>query len=219
MENSILTPNETHNVEKYVTGRDFVNAVASASSMEELKQVLNNGGIEGFDDARLEQCYKQIALSQNWDAVSDMLHDKDYESCKHKLAVHGITTSKENFDLINDVIRAGLDDSLVKMAMTETDHAKTASILQENGCTHITEDFLDILSENAQHLNDDGILTHEDIEAMKGKDFWERCSKSIGIVVAMSCITKLILGLDMVNDDGDYEMAYLIAIACGISMQ
>lgn len=219
MENRILTSNEAQTVETYVNGRDFVHAVAKASSKEELKRILNDGGIHGFQDAQLEACYKGLALSQDWKSVSELFHDKDFESCRRKLAAHGITTTRENFDLINDIITAASNDTLIKAAMTEEDLSKTEAMLRENGCSHITADFLDTLRINAAHLNDDGILTQEDIKAMKGDDFWERCSKSLNIVFAMSCITKLVLGLDETSEENASEAAFLIAIASGISLQ
>lgn len=221
MENNILTKTEIHAARNFIDGREFVNAVAGASSKEELRQILNDGGIHNFDDEQLDYCYKNLALSQNWDAVSALFHDKDFDSCSHKLAEYGISTTREGFDLINDVIAVATNDSLVRQIMTEPDHEKAVAILKDHGYEHITADFLETLSINAVHLRDDGILTEEDYKAMEGKNFWERCSKSINIVFAMSCITELILGLGMedLTVAGATEPAFLIAVASGLSIR
>ena len=220
MDNNILTKSEIHAARNFIDGREFVNAVANAPSKEALKQILNDGGIHNFDDAQLDYCYKNLALSQNWDAVSSLFQDKDLDSCSSKLAEYGISTTREGFVLINDVIAVATNDALVHQIMTEPDHERAAALLAEHGYPHITADFLETLSLNAMHLRDDGILTEEDFKAMCGKNFWERCSKSINIVFAMSCITELILGLgaDDCTVEGATEPAFLIAIASGISL-
>ena len=78
MDNNILTKSEIHAARNFIDGREFVNAVANAPSKEALKQILNDGGIHNFDDAQLDYCYKNLALSQNWDAVSSLFQDKDF---------------------------------------------------------------------------------------------------------------------------------------------
>lgn len=60
----------------------------------------------------LEESYKNLALSQDWNAILSMFQDKDFESCKGKLESHGITTSEEHFALINEVIATASDDEL-----------------------------------------------------------------------------------------------------------
>lgn len=113
MKDSIILHHEDGSQEEFVGGKDFVEAVARASSAEELRRILNAGGVSGFSEEALEESYRSLALSQNWDAVWEMFQDKDFESCREKLAAHGMDTTRENFDLINEVIATGSDEALI----------------------------------------------------------------------------------------------------------
>ncbi len=205
---------DEHPAEKRFTGgRALIAAVAKASSTEELKALLHRCGVVNFDDQALEASYRNLALSQDWNAIQELFQDHDFESCREKLNAHGLTTSRENFNLICEVIRAGSDEALLRRALSAETVEENARILYENGYRTITADFLQAVRTNAAHLHDDDLLTQEDMKTFSGASFMERCHKSINTLFAMGCIAELALG-----DGGVAEPAYLIAIAGGISL-
>lgn len=95
MKNSIVFQHEDGSQEEFVGGKDFVEAVAKAGSVEELRRILNAGGVYGFSDEALKDSYRALAMSQNWDAVWEMFQDKDFESCRAKLVAHGMDTTRK----------------------------------------------------------------------------------------------------------------------------
>lgn len=97
MKDRIVVKKEDGTTEEFVGGKDFVEAVAKVSSKEELRKLMEAGGIYGFDEEELEESYKNLALSQNWDAVRELFDDKDFESCLGKLNNYGISTTREDF--------------------------------------------------------------------------------------------------------------------------
>ena len=213
MKDSIMLENEDKKVEEFIGGKDFVEAVAKATSKEELKRILNDGGVTEFSDEQLEESYKSLALSQDWDSIQEMFQDKDFGSCSRKLEAHGITTTKDEFDLINEVIATASDDELIKEILHETDMDRTLAALHDRGYHAITADFLLLVQENALHLYEDALLTQEEIKEFSGKNFYERCQKSINLIFALSSIAGLALGISGVADP-----ALLIAIAGGVSL-
>lgn len=213
MEDRILIEREDGTTEEFVGGKDFVEAVAKASSKEELKRILNAGGVFGFGDEQLDESYKNLAMSQNWDALLDMFNDKEYESCSEKLAAHGIYATREDFDLINEVIRSGSDDALIAEILHMEDVDSTLEAFHRHGYHAMTGDFLLLVQENAIHFYEDAVLTQEDLKEMAGKDFYERCKKSINLIFALSTIAGLALGVT-----GVAEPALLLAIAGGVSL-
>jgi len=213
MKDSIILNREDGSQEEFVGGKDFVEAVAKAASKEELARILNAGGVYGFSDEALEDSYRNLALSQNWDAVWEIFQDKDFESCRAKLAAHGISTTRENFDLINEVIATGSDENLIVEMRKATDIETTMEIFHRHGYHTMTEDFFLLVRENAAHLYEDALLTPEEIRELSGRTFYERCRKSINLIFALSTIAGLALGVSGVADP-----ALLLAIASGISL-
>lgn len=213
MRDSIVIGREDGTMEEFTGGKAFVEAVAKAASKEELKQILNAGGVYGFDEEELEESYKNLALSQNWDAVREMFDDKDFESCGKKLAAHGITVTKEEFDLVNEVIASAADDALVAELRANTDLERILEILHEKGYHCITAEFLLLVREHVTSLSEDALLTAEELKEFSGNDFFERCRKSINLIFALSTIAGLALGVSSVADP-----AQLIAIAGGASL-
>lgn len=213
MNDRIVIEKENGATEEFVGGKDFVDAVAKSSSKEELKRILNSGGVYGFSDEQLEESYKNLALSQNWNAIQNMFDDKDFESCCQKLEAHGITTTKENFDLINEVIATASDDALIGEILHMEDIDSTMEALHRHGYNVMTADFLLLVQENATHFYEDALLTPEEIKELSGKSFYERCQKSINLIFALSTIAGLALGISEVTDP-----ALLIAIAGGVSL-
>lgn len=142
-----------------------------------------------------------------------MFEDKDYDSCCRKLAVYGITTSREHFDLVNDVIASASDDALIREILHNTDMDSTLAALHRHGYDAMTADFLQLVHENAVHLHEDALLTEEELAELSGQTFYERCRKSINLIFALSTIAGLSLGVSGVADP-----ALLIAIAGGISL-
>lgn len=213
MKDRITVNRENGTTEEFVGGKDFIEAVAKAGSREELSRILNAGGVYEFSGEQLEESYRNLVLSQNWDAVMDMFGNKDFESCCSKLAFYGITPTKEEFDLINEVIRSGADDALVQ-EITKTRDAKSAlEVLHRYGYHVMTADFLMLVRENVLHLCEDAVLTQEEIKEFSGKSFYERCKKSINLIFALSSIAGLAMGVSGVTDP-----ALLIAIAGGVSL-
>lgn len=213
MKDSITISRADGSTEEFVGGKDFVEAVARVSSSEELRRILNAGGVDGFSEEELEESYKNLALSQNWDAIQEMFEDKDFESCLKKLEAHGITTSREDFDLINEIIATATDDALVAELTRTRDVDSTMEVLHRHGYHRLTADFLMLVRQNAMHLCEDAILTPEEIRAFSGNSFYERCKKSINLVFALSSIAGLAL-----NVSGVAEPAMLIAIAGGVTL-
>lgn len=194
-------------------GKDFVEAVAHASSKEELARILKFGGVKGFSEELLVASWNSLAMSQDWDSLEEILADKEFASCRAKLAAHGIETTRENFDLINEVIATGSDDCLIAELRKATDIDTVMKILHQHGYHAITKDFLLLVQENAIHLHDDALLTDEEIHALAGSTFSERCRKSVNLIFALSTIAGLALGFSGLSDP-----ALLLAIASGISL-
>lgn len=213
MKDSIIIEKENHAAEYFSGGKAFVDAVAKAGSAEELRRLLSMGRIVEFSEEDLEESYRNLALSQNWDAVQEMFEEKDYDACCQKLAAHGITTSKENFDLINDVIASASDDEMIHEILHNTDMESTLAAFRAHGYRAITADFLQLVHENAVHLHEDALLTEEEMAELSGQTFYERCGKSINLIFALSTIAGLSLGVS-----GAADPALLIAIAGGISL-
>lgn len=158
MKDSIIRKNENGDVEEFTGGKKFVEAVAGASSKEELRRILKAGGVDGFSEDELEESYRNLALSQNWEAVKDLFEDKDYESCSRKLKKYGITTTKEHFDLINEVVATASDDDLIREILHMTNMKKTQDALHRRGYHAMTPEFLLLVQENAAHLYEDALL-------------------------------------------------------------
>ena len=213
MKDSIILQHEDGSQEKFVGGKDFVEAVAKAESKEELRRILSAGGVSGFSEEALEDSYRSLALSQNWDAVWEMFQDKDFESCRAKLAAHGMDTTRENFDLINEVIATGSDEALIAKLRKTADIDATMDILHRHGYQTMTAEFFLLVRENAAHLYEDALLTPDEIRELSGRTFYERCQKSINLIFALSTIAGLALGVS-----GVAAPALLLAIASGISL-
>lgn len=64
MKDSIVINREDGTKEEFVGGKDFVEAVAKASSKEELLQLLEAGGVSGFGEEVPEESYRNLALSR-----------------------------------------------------------------------------------------------------------------------------------------------------------
>lgn len=213
MKDTIIKEKEDGTKEVFAGGKELVDAVAAASSKEELRKILNRGNIYEFSEEELEESYKNLALSQNWDTLMDIFQDKDFESCRRKLEFYGITTTKEHFDLINEVIATASDEELIKEILKKEDVESTLEVLHRYGYDKMTSEFLLLVQENAVHLYEDALLTSEEIQELSGKDFYERCKKSINLIFALSSIAGLGLGISSVADP-----ALLIAIAGGLSL-
>lgn len=84
MKDSIVINKEDGTKEEFVGGKDFVEAVMKASSKEELAKLLEAGGISGFSEEELEESYRNLALSRDWDAVKELFDEKDFESLSKK---------------------------------------------------------------------------------------------------------------------------------------
>ena len=206
----ILSADEAATVRKLITNRDFVRQVAAVESADALELLAAQCGIYGCSQEMLEECYQGIALSQNWQAVKEMLTDKDFESVSRKLASYGMTTTRENFDLINDIVAIAQNEELMKLILEEPSILKICAVLYEHGYHAIHAGFLSMLRENVSGLVEDGLL---DIRDLSGKDFWERCEASLNLLAAMSALVELQLKLS-----GAMNPAFLIAMAGGVSL-
>lgn len=213
MKDSIIKKTENGEIREFKGGKEFVEAVAKVSSKEELRRILKAGGVDGFDEEELEESYRNLALSQNWEAVKDLFEDKDYESCSRKLSAYGIAATKEQFELISEVVASASDDALISEILHITDMEEAQRVLYSRGYYAMTPEFLLLVQENAVHFYEDALLTDEEIKAMSGTCFYERCRKSINLIFALSTIAGLALGTSQVADP-----ALLIAIAGGISL-
>lgn len=213
MKDSIVINGENGSTGEFVGGKEFVEAVAKASTKEELKRILEASGVDGFSEEELEESYRNLALSQNWDVVKEILDDKDFESCRKRLEEHGVTTTREEFDLINEVVATATDDALMAELTRTRDVESSLEVLHRHGYHRMTEDFLLLVRENTMHLCEDALLTSEELKGFSGSSFYERCGKSINLIFALSSIAGLALGVSSVA-----EPAMLIAIAGGVSL-
>lgn len=213
MKDKIVINREDGTAEEFTGGKDFVDAVAKAASKEELRKILASGGVYGFSEEELEESYKNLALSQNWEAIQEMLADKDFETCSAKLAAHGITTTQEEFELINEIIATATDDALVAELTKTTEVESSLEVLRRHGYHRMSADFILLVREHVTHLCEDALLTPEEIKEFSGNSFYERCRKSINRIFALSTIAGLALGVSGVADP-----AQLIAIAGGASL-
>lgn len=193
-------------------GRKFIGAVAGVSSKEELKKILEERGVHGIDEETLADSYNYLALSQNWSAVKDLFEAKDFESCCDKLAAHGITVTKEEFDLAAEVVATGSDDALIKEITNTRDVESSLEVLHKHGYRTMTADFLLLVRDSTEHLCNE-LLTQEEIRELSGDSFYERCRKSINMIFALGTIAGLVMGVSSLTDP-----ALLIAIAGGVSL-
>lgn len=193
-------------------GKKFIGAVAGASSREELKRILEERGVHGIDEETLTDSYNYLALSQNWGTVQDLFETKDFESCCDKLAAHGITVTREEFDLINEVIATGSDDVLIEEITKTRDVGSSLEVLHRHGYNTMTADFLLLIRDSMEHLCKE-LLTQEEIRELSGSGFYERCRKSINMIFALGTIAGLVMGVSNLTDP-----ALLIAIAGGVSL-
>lgn len=206
----VLSADESAMVRKLISNRDYVRQVAAVKSADELELLAAQCGIYGCSSQMLEECYQGIALSQNWQAVKEMLSDHDFESVSRKLAAFGLSTSRDNFNLINDIVAIAQDNELLKLVIEEPSVLKICAVLNEKGYHAVTPGFLAMLRENVSGLVEDGLLNIEDFA---GKDFWQRCEASLNLLAAMSALVELQLKLA-----GAMNPAFLIAMAGGVSI-
>jgi len=213
MKESIVLNRADGSQQEFVGGKDFVEAVAKAASKQELADILHAGGVSGFSEEMLEESWRSLALSQNWDAIQEIFEDTDFESRGKKLAAHGIQITREDHDRINALIATGSDDALIAELRKAGTIENTMQILHRHGYYAITADFLLLVRENSTHLYEDALLTPQEIEALSGHSFYERCRKSVNLIFALSTIAGLALGISNMADP-----AMLLAIASGISL-
>lgn len=199
--------------EGFTGGTSFIASVAAASSANDLKRVLHMAGITDFSDEALEENWKNLALSQDWNEVLSILCAESFESCARKLAVHGIEAKKEEFALIHELVQSAVDAPLVEKLCRQTDIGSVMALFHENGYKAITEEFLLAVREHTLRLRDDGLLSEEDIAALSGQDFFERCRKSVNLVFALGSVAGLAMNADALTDP-----AFLVAVAGGISL-
>ncbi len=199
--------------ESFTGGASFIASVAAASSANDLKRVLHMAGITGFSEEALEGNWKNLALSQDWDEVLSILCARDFESCARKLAAHGIEAEQEEFAPIHELVQSAVDAPLVEKLRRQTDIGSVMDIFHESGYRAITEEFLLAVREHTLRLRDDGLLSEEDITALSGQDFFERCRKSINLVFALGTVAGLAMNADALTDP-----AFLVAVAGGISL-
>ena len=212
-EHGVLTHDEVAGIKKLMDGRELVNAVAAVTSVAELDKLMAGHGVTGYTQKMLDECYAAIAMSQDWETVQGLLQDRNFEQVSAKLAEHGVATTRENFDLINDIVAIACDETLNKQSMAEMSVSKTVELLRAKGYTAITPQFIAILRDNAAHLVEDGVLSREDVGPLVGHNFFDRCHSALNTLMAMSAITELKLHLE-----GAVNPAYMIAIAGGVSL-
>lgn len=199
--------------ESFTGGANFIASVAAASSANDLKRVLHKAGITDFSEEALEENWKNLALSQDWNEVLSILCAGDFESCARKLAAHGIEADEEEFTLIHELVQSAVDAPLVERLRRQTDMGSVMDIFHESGYTAITEEFLSAVQEHTLRMRDDGLLSEKDIAALSGQDFFERCRKSVNLVFALGTIAGLAMNAEVATDP-----AFLIAVAGGISL-
>lgn len=199
--------------ESFTGGASFIASVAAASSANDLKRVLHAAGITDFSEEALEENWKYLALSQDWNEMLSILCAGDFESFARKLAAHGIEAEKGEFTLIHELVQSAVDASLVEKLCRQTDIDSVMDIFRENGYTAVTGEFLLAVREHTLRLRDDGLLSEEDIKALSGQDFFERCRKSVNLVFALGSVAGLAMNADALT-----EPAFLIAVAGGISL-
>lgn len=199
--------------ESFTGGATFIASIAAASSANDLKRVLHTAGITDFSEEALEENWKKLALSQDWDEMLSILCAGDFASYEQRLATHGMEAEKEEFALIHELVQSAVDASLVEKLRRQTDIDSVMDIFHENGYTAITAEFLLAVREHTLRLRSDGLLSEEDVAALSGQDFFERCRKSVNLVFALGSVAGLAINADALTDT-----AFLVAVAGGISL-
>lgn len=213
VQKGVLTNEEVQIVKELFDNREAIRSVAQVASAQELDSLVAQYGISGYSAEMLEECYRAIALSQDWDTVKAAFEDNHYESCKAKLEAYGITVTQKDFDLISDIIAVSQDKDLLNAAFSEPSVVNACGILREKGYCAITPAFLEMLRENVGSLFADGIFNNEDARSLAGKDFFERCKASLNTLMAMSSLVELALKLESAANP-----AFMIAIAGGMDL-
>ena len=196
MKDRIVITRKDGTTVEFLGGKKAVEAVSQAKSKEELRKIMEEGGISSFSEKDLEEGYESLALSQNWYALMELFSDKDFESCQQNLKLHGISTTREHFDLTNEVLASAADDALLAELPKTTDIKSAVEILNKHGYHKIDEDFLMLVMEYIRHLREDALLTDEELQNLSGISFYERCKNSINLVLALNTIIGLAIGFE-----------------------
>lgn len=198
---------------EHARGRALIEAVAAAEDKDALRELLHSNGIDQLTDEMLDECWRYLALSQDMDAMRDIFSDKDFASCRAKLAAHGIEISQEDYALVSDILSIGQDPGYVRRLMEIETTEDLLAELQKEGYRNVTMEFLDALKENAISIASDGILTAEEIKGGEHMSIWKRYFRVINRLFAMSTVTELTL-----RTPGAASPAYTIAMACGVCL-
>lgn len=65
MKDNIILNRADGTQREFTGGKEFVEAVAAACSKEELRRILQAGGVENFDEEALAESYRSLALSRD----------------------------------------------------------------------------------------------------------------------------------------------------------
>ena len=200
-------------VRKTIENRRLVEAVAAAESEAALRSLLDRASVTGYSDEALRAAFKMLSVSRDGEMLTDLFHDKNYYSCSRKLALIGVETSPEEYDIINDMLDASKDTEMGREIDGAQGTAAAAEILKMYGYYHITESFLDTVLQYSELLTRENVFGEADLGSMKVRTFEENCKENINLLAAVSVITSLRFGL------GDsLEIPYIIAIAGGAAM-
>ena len=213
MEKGMLTLDEVNRLKAFIQNRDLIYRTAQVTSASQLDSLMAEYDIIGYTDEMLEECYKAIALSQDWEAVKIILEETDYDTCSRLLAEHNIVASLEDFERIQDVIRISSDPMLIRKVFSRGSILETVELLHAKGCNTIDTQFIATLRENIGNLVSDGMIPEQEAAGFEGKNFYDRLHKALNPLIAMSAVTELVFHIK-----GAVNPAFIFASAGGISL-
>lgn len=213
MEKGMLTLAEAEQLKTLIQDNELISSTIKAESASELDALMKLHEISGYTSEMLEECYKAVSLSQDWDTVRSLLEETDYGACRELLQKHNMEIQRDDFELIRDVVHISSDSLLIRKIFGKGSIVETLELLQANGCKAVDARFIAILRENAGSLVSEGMISEQEAETFQGKTFYERLHKALPSLMAMAAVTELVFHIE-----GAVSPAFIFAIAGGISL-
>ena len=191
----------------------LIAAVASADSEMELRSLLDKAGMVGYTDDALREAFISLRLAHDGEKLMSLFREENYAACVKALAKLGVETTPAEFDLIRDILACSEDGDMGKEMDKVTDTAEAADVLMRFGYYHISEEFISVLLQYTNIMEEQGFFTEMDGLTQDDISFRELCVRNISTLCAIGVITGLKYGIH-----NSYEIPYMIGIAGGILM-
>lgn len=213
VEKGMLTQSEADQLKTYIQDSDLIGRAAGVSSAAGLDALMEEHGITGYTGNMLDECYRAIVFSRDWDTVSTLLDETDYDSCRQLLAKYDMEVEPKDFDRIRDVVHISSDSMLIRKIFGKGSIVETVELLQAKGCKAVDAQFIATLRENIGSLVSEGMIPEQEANAFQGESFYERLQKALNPLMAMAAVTELVFHIE-----GAVDPAFMFAIAGGISL-